>query len=333
MLGVYTGSELDELTEVESRANFGVAECSGIRNGATFLASAGDEFQIALDGNDFFVPPALPAVTEGSLALRIEATPPPINDDFADATVLAGATSVEPGGARFHLADRFGYNWGAGKEPGEPSHAGDQGGASVWYSWTAPETGSAQVGVCCGPLSLGVYLGGAVGALTEVRPSAFGTLPVVAGTTYRFAVDGRYELLVGAARVGSFDLMVSMALSPAGSLPLEDPPPVAGTAVVPASPGGIAPRTVLDSRRVRPGARTAIFGFSADAAGATFRCGLDARRAVPCRSPKSYSNLPPGQHLFKVYAVDPAGNADSTPVTTRFAIGPAKRKPGRAAGG
>jgi hypothetical protein len=336
VLGIYTGSKLDELTEVASRANFGVAECSGTRNGITFLASAEDKFQIALDGNNFFVPPALPAATEGLLALRIEATPPPVNDDFEDATVLEGATSVEPGGARFYLADRFGYNWGADKEIGEPDHDGDQGGASVWYSWTAPETGSAQVGVCCGQLSLGVYLGSAVGSLTEVRPSAFGTIPVAAGSTYRFAVDGKYELVAGAARVGSFNVMVRMDLARLDPPVPTDPPQIpspTSAAAVPVGPDVTAPRTVLDSRRVRPGARAATFGFHADEAGSTFRCVLDARKAAPCGAPKDYSGLSRGQHVFKVYAVDRAGNADPTPATARFAVGPVKGKHGRSGGG
>ncbi len=335
VLGVYAGSELDELTEVASRANFGVGECSGIRNGVTFLAAAKDKFQIALDGNGFFVPPALPAATEGSLALRIEATPPPLNDDFEDAAALEGTTSEEPGGARFYFADRFGYNWGADKEAGEPPHDGDQGGASVWYSWTAPETGSAQVGVCCGPLSLGVYVGSAVGSLTEVKTSAFGTFPVVAGTSYRFAVDGKYELVAGAARVGSFDLTLSMVLPPADPVSPADPLAVAGTTAtaVPTGPDVTVPDTLLDSRAVRSAARSATFGFHADEAGSTFRCALDARKAAPCRAPKLYSGLSPGRHVFKVYAVDLAGNADPTPATARFAIAPAKRKPGRGAGG
>ncbi len=337
VLGVYTGSELDELTEVASRANFDVAECSGTRNGVTFLAAAEDKFQIALDGNDFFVPPAFPAATEGTLGLRIEATPPPLNDDFEDATVLEGTTSVEPGGARFYFADRFGYNWGAGKETGEPDHGGDQGGASVWYSWTAPETGSAQVSVCCGQLSLGVYLGSAVGALTEVKPSAFGTIPVVAGSTYRFAVDGRYELVAGAARVGSFNVTVRMDLArldpPAPTDPPQIPTLPTGAAAVPAGPDVIAPRTVLDSRRVRSGARAASFGFHADEAGSTFRCALDARKAASCGAPKGYSGLVPGPHVFKVYAVDRVGNADPTPATARFTIGPAKGKHGHSGGG
>ena len=77
----------------------------------------------------------------------------------------------------------------------------------------------------------------------------------------------------------------------------------------------------------------ATFGFHADEAGATFHCVLDARRAAPCRAPKTYSGLSPGQHVFKVYAVDRAGNADLTPATARFAIAPARRKHARGSGG
>ena len=52
---------------------------------------------------------------------------PPSNDNFANAETIT---------------DRFGWldgdNTEATKEPGEPNHAGNPGGASVWYSWTAP---------------------------------------------------------------------------------------------------------------------------------------------------------------------------------------------------
>jgi hypothetical protein len=236
----------------------------------------------------------------------------------------------------------FGYNWGATKETGEPAHGGDQGGSSVWYSWTAPETGSAQVGVCCGSIYLlGVYRGSAVDSLTKERLSAFGTFPAVAGTAYRLAVDGKYEIVTGAARVGSFDLTVSMELPPADPSSPTDPPlptdpapagNVTSPPTVPLSTGdSIAPHTILDSRKVRPRARSASFGFHADEAGSTFRCQLDAGRVISCRSPKGYSGLAAGQHVFRVFAVDLAGNSDSTPATARFTIAPPKRKHARAA--
>lgn len=48
---------------------------------------------------------------------------------------------------------------------------------------------------------------------------------------------------------------------------------------------------------------TAKLTFSADLAGATFRCKLDRQRVRACRSPKTYRHLMPGRHTFKVWAV------------------------------
>src|SRR5687767_3871309 len=55
----------------------------------------------------------------------------PSNDSLANAIVLTG-TNVFTNSS----------NVGASKQPGEPSHAGDAGGRSVWWAWTAPFTGS-----------------------------------------------------------------------------------------------------------------------------------------------------------------------------------------------
>ena len=51
--------------------------------------------------------------------------PRPANNDFADAQALAGADATATG-----------TNVDATKESGEPEHAGEVGGKSVWYSWT-----------------------------------------------------------------------------------------------------------------------------------------------------------------------------------------------------
>src|SRR5262245_16073577 len=36
-------------------------------------------------------------------------------------------------------------NVGADKQSGEPNHAGNAGGASLWWSWTAPGSGEVQI--------------------------------------------------------------------------------------------------------------------------------------------------------------------------------------------
>lgn len=58
---------------------------------------------------------------------------PPANDDYANTTELIG-------GSGFVYPD----NNDATKEPGEPDHAGNVGGNSVWYRWTAPQEGTAN---------------------------------------------------------------------------------------------------------------------------------------------------------------------------------------------
>ena len=131
----------------------------------------------------------------GTIALRLSL----FNDAFAAAHPLA-ATG----------ATRTGTNAGATKEPGEPAHAGNAGGASVWYRWTAPggrvtvqTTGSGF------DTLLAVYTGAAPGALAlvaenddvdgSVRTSRV-TFTAAALATYHIAVDG-YDGEEGAIRL------------------------------------------------------------------------------------------------------------------------------------
>ncbi len=131
------------------------------------------------------------------------------NDNFANPFVMTPSTA--PGSS---YAYKRLFNYGATKEAGEPNHAGNAGGSSFWYSWTAPFTGA--VNMATGSRAnlyfsdfntlLGVYTGSAVNALTPVAanddlfmPSAPSnvrtvlssvTFQAIAGTTYRVAVDG-----------------------------------------------------------------------------------------------------------------------------------------------
>lgn len=94
-----------------------------------------------------------------------------------------------------------GSNVDATKEPGEPDHAGDSGGASVWYSWTPNFTGAASIDTAGSNFDtlLAVYAGGSLGSLTLLGSdddvgSAGSTgrvcLAVAAGQTVEIAVDG-----------------------------------------------------------------------------------------------------------------------------------------------
>lgn len=117
----------------------------------------------------------------------------PANDNFLNAEVIDSATTA---------ARIAGTNVASTKEIGEPNHAGNSGGRSIWWRWTAPAAGSVTI-TTLGSLFdtvLGVYTGNLVSALTSVASSddvqsgvirtSTVTFTAAAGTTYRIAVDG-----------------------------------------------------------------------------------------------------------------------------------------------
>jgi len=78
----------------------------------------------------------------------------PANDPFANATALSGAT----GTTAFNSS-------GATRETGEPTHGATSGAASVWFTWTAPASGSLQVTTAGSSYDtlLAAYTGSALG--------------------------------------------------------------------------------------------------------------------------------------------------------------------------
>jgi Ca2+-binding RTX toxin-like protein len=129
----------------------------------------------------------------------------PVNDDFGAARSLASAASGVVSGS----------NIDATKETGEPDHAGNPGGHSVWFSWTAPADGNAFFttrGSAFDTL-LAVYTGVAVNSLTPVAandddPGA--NFPVTGGSTMSFAVSSgvTYMLAVDgfSGKIGNIQL-------------------------------------------------------------------------------------------------------------------------------
>ncbi|HEX8189681.1 MAG TPA: NF038122 family metalloprotease, partial [Pyrinomonadaceae bacterium] len=117
----------------------------------------------------------------------------PSNDSFANAVVVAGAS----GGAQ-------GNSTWATREAGEPAtQAGFTGDKSVWFTWTAPATGTATFDTEGSGFdtTLGVYTGSSVGTLTAcsncqnddvqsgTRTSRV-SFDATAGTVYYIDVDG-----------------------------------------------------------------------------------------------------------------------------------------------
>jgi hypothetical protein len=171
-------------------------------------------YRIAVDGK---------GGASGAINLKGElAQVGPVNDNFEKAFFLIGNT--------FSVG---GSNVGSTVQIGEPKHAGERGGESVWWSWTAPANGAltlTTIGSSYDTL-LAVYTGSEVAALSVVgsnddesnfvRTSRI-TVSVVSGTVYRIAVDG-YEGAQGTIQlVGSFRPEVVLA-APTGVAAARDP--------------------------------------------------------------------------------------------------------------
>ena len=93
-------------------------------------------------------------------------------------------------------------NLGASKQPGEPNHAGNAGGASLWWNWIAPASGRLTLSTEGSDFDtlLAAYTGTSPGALTQIAANDDaepGTktgrvnFEVVGGVTYLIAVDGK----------------------------------------------------------------------------------------------------------------------------------------------
>jgi hypothetical protein len=167
----------------------------------------------------FWMNGRLVAATHGRGIFRTESLSGPANDNLSAAQALAGDSGS--------LAAT---NLGAAKEALEPDHAGDDGGASVWFSWTAPSDGTLTVDTrtATNPVDtlLALYTGAAFGALTTVASnddeshptvltSRVADVPVDAGTTYRLAVDG-YD---GGAGPATGDFTLNWAFVPSANVP------------------------------------------------------------------------------------------------------------------
>lgn len=122
-----------------------------------------------------------------SPAAALAAMPP--NDDFANAADLGSGLNASASGS----------NLWATAEAGEPAGISSPALASVWYRWTAPQSGVVSVRTCGSNFdtTLAVYVGPGFGALRPIaanddRCGAGSALRffAVAGTTYSIAVDG-----------------------------------------------------------------------------------------------------------------------------------------------
>jgi hypothetical protein len=179
---VYAGDTLDALTRVVRPTQ--IAHSCGLQDRATFQATAGTTYRIAVDGRAAFGQRG----DQGTVQLTLRRTSRPANDDFADARVLAGP--------RLPLR-ATGSTSGATHEAGEPFHL-SRGSTAVWYRWTATTSGPVVIETCGSEIDtlMVVYTGAAIGTLTSVASSenrcgdqSSVTVDATAGTTYMIAID------------------------------------------------------------------------------------------------------------------------------------------------
>ena len=141
----------------------------------------------------------------------------PSNDNFANAETVSGI--------QVHITRT---NAQATKETGEPNHAGNAGGKSVWFKWTAPMSRLMNVSTnrSAGNINtlLTVYRGATLGSLVnengsnDIDDNNLKSNVVFAanqGTTYYIAVDG--ALTEGQVSEGAFRLDISPAFRSQGA--------------------------------------------------------------------------------------------------------------------
>jgi len=164
------------------------------QSGATFTVNGGSTYYIEA-GSTY--------AQSGSLTLTLQVVPPPVNDNFANATQIDSLPYTDSVDST-----------AAGIESGEPplSCGYDQSGDTVWYSFTPSQTGSYTA---TAPYSgfypqVAVYSGSTLGTLSEIGCRTLGqqlTFHANVGTTYYFQVGG----LFGARGTLNFNLNVAPA--------------------------------------------------------------------------------------------------------------------------
>lgn len=201
LLAVYEGTSLGNLTLVAQNDDIigvGLAcQCSMV----TFGTTAGKTYYIAVDQKSGYF---LRTQTYGDAILSYTFSNVVSYDNFATPYILPGED-----GTMYTTT-----NVGASKEAGEPNHAGNNGGKSVWYKWTAPAAVGSKLwsfsldskAVSASAQSLfAIYTGSSLDNLTEVGrgPKAQHSKIVfrpTPGTTYYIAIDG-YDSGQGANQV------------------------------------------------------------------------------------------------------------------------------------
>ena len=219
----------------------------------------------------------------------------PANDNFSNSVALAtnsATTSVK------------GTNTFASKEPGEPNIAGNRGGHSVWWNWTAPGIGTVTISTSGSSFTtlLGVYTGSTVSNVTPVAANngnsrggpAQVTFNVTPGTQYQIGVDG-YNGQAG-----------TIALSLKFSLDTKVPTVSIST---PASGAKLTNSMVVVQGKATDNVGVALVQVRLENAAGT----NDYQAATGTNNwTATVTNLIPGPNTIRARAIDTSGNVSAT---------------------
>ncbi len=176
VLAVYTGTAVSALTLIASND-----DACGAQSRLVSPVVSGTTYRIAVAGYN---------TETGNVTLTWSLAPGgPVNDHFADAQPLSGASG-----------SFYGSNLNATVETGEPIHFGTQSYPSIWYAWVAPAQGTVvfDTNGSAFDTRLAVYTGTVLASLLKVAAdddSGDGTQSLVAfsvatGVRYAIALDG-----------------------------------------------------------------------------------------------------------------------------------------------
>lgn len=309
LLVVYRGTALEDLVAVNP-----CAQCRWAGQhyaDARYDVTTGTPYLIRVASSE--------GAVQGTYALRgrFEGTPP--NDRFSNPLIIDNSGRLLQQGNVYLL----GWNSVATREPGEPYHGGNAlyaGTKSVWWRWTAPFSGRANVGVT--PVGyafsamLGVYTGSAVDQLSRVAYCRSLNPNGSCSTTFSFMTGATYHLAVAGGGTygdsGEYRLGLSLSIdtnapavtitSPVEGQPLEGPEiVVAGRATDPAGAGPLAYSSGVQSVEVRLNGGPWRPAAGTDA----WTCPL---------------TLEPGANLIEARARDHVGN-ESLPASARVFLG------------
>ena len=181
LLAIYTGDSLDSLTEVASNDD---ASEGSLQSAVHVRMQQGQTYHIAVDGY---------GGKSGTVVLNWRSSSGVGSSGSDDFSLRASLSSAS---GRSVVS-----NVGAGIESGEPNHAGNSGGASVWWTWTASTAGPVTFDTRGSDFDtlLAVYTGDSLGNLVEVASNDDASTKdfqsvvrfnAQQGQTYHIAVDG-----------------------------------------------------------------------------------------------------------------------------------------------